>query len=99
MKVNGGDYILRWYSSGISLQNTSPVEIFEDNLMLTWNSGYNNLNGLLTYFNLLDLRRLYYVTKEYYQELGSDYFDNRRQETTSKRLAKRLEQLGYSVSL
>ena len=39
MKVNGGDFILRWHSSGISLQNTSPVEKFEDNLMLTWNSG------------------------------------------------------------
>src|SRR5450759_3060236 len=39
MKVNGGDFILRWYSSGISFQNTSPVEKFQDNLMLTWNSG------------------------------------------------------------
>jgi hypothetical protein len=39
MKVNGGDYILRRYSGGISFQNTSPVEKFEDNLMLTWNSG------------------------------------------------------------
>src|SRR5450759_5317748 len=33
LDVNGGDFILRWYSSGISLQNTSPVEKFEDNLM------------------------------------------------------------------
>ena len=41
MKVNGGDYILRWYSSGISLQNTSPVEKNEDYFILTWNSGYN----------------------------------------------------------
>src|SRR5450759_1218278 len=39
IKVNGGDFILRWYSGGISFQNTSPVEKFEDNLMLTWNSG------------------------------------------------------------
>jgi len=39
MKVNGGDFILRWYSGGISFQNTSPGEKFEDNLMLTWNSG------------------------------------------------------------
>jgi hypothetical protein len=39
MKVNGGDFILGWYSGGISFQNTSPVEKFEDNLMLTWNSG------------------------------------------------------------
>ena len=38
MKVNGGDFILRWYSGGISFQNTSPVEKLEDNLMLTWNS-------------------------------------------------------------
>src|SRR5450759_3432404 len=44
MKVNGGDFILRWYSSGISLQNTSPVEKFEDNLMLTWNSGISKLS-------------------------------------------------------
>jgi len=26
MKVNGGDFILRWYSGGIFFQNTSPVE-------------------------------------------------------------------------
>ena len=39
MKVDGGDFILRWYLGGISFQNTSPVEKFEDNLMLTWNSG------------------------------------------------------------
>jgi len=37
MKVNGGDFILRRYSGGISCQNTSPVENYEDNLMLTWN--------------------------------------------------------------
>jgi hypothetical protein len=40
MKVNGGDFILRWYSGGISLQNTSPVEKNEDYFIL-WNSGYN----------------------------------------------------------
>jgi transposase len=34
-----------------------------------------------------------------YQELGGDYFDKRRPETTAKRLIKRLERLGYSVSL
>jgi len=43
MKVNGGDFILRRYSGGISFQNTSPVEKFEDNLMLTWNSGFRYL--------------------------------------------------------
>ena len=26
MNVNGGDFILRWYSGGIFFQNTSPVE-------------------------------------------------------------------------
>ena len=36
MKVDGGDFILRGYSGGISFQNTSPVEKHEDNLMLTW---------------------------------------------------------------
>jgi hypothetical protein len=39
MKVNGGDFILRRYSGGISFQNTSLVENYEDNLMLTWNPG------------------------------------------------------------
>ena len=39
MKVDGGDFILRWYSSGISLQNTLPVEKNEDYFILTWNSG------------------------------------------------------------
>jgi len=37
--------------------------------------------------------------KEPYRELGGDYFDKRRPEATAKRLIKRLEQLGYSVSL
>jgi transposase len=37
--------------------------------------------------------------KEPYRELGADYFDKRRPEVTAKRLIKRLEQLGYSVSL
>ena len=37
--------------------------------------------------------------KEPYRELGADYFDKRRPEATAKRLVKRLEQLGYSVSL
>ena len=36
---------------------------------------------------------------ELYCELGGDYFDKRRPEATAKRLVKRLEQLGYSVSL
>ena len=34
-----------------------------------------------------------------YFELGSDYFDKRRPETTAKRLVSRLEHLGYQVSL
>jgi len=38
-------------------------------------------------------------TKEPYRELGGNYFDNRRPEATAKRLVKRLEQLGYAVSL
>ena len=34
-----------------------------------------------------------------YRELGGNYFDQRRPETTAKRLVKRLERLGYQVSL
>jgi transposase len=34
-----------------------------------------------------------------YQELGGDYFDKRRPETTTQRLVKRLEHLGFQVSL
>jgi hypothetical protein len=37
--------------------------------------------------------------QEPYRELGGDYFDQRRPEATAKRLVKRLEQLGYSVSI
>ena len=37
--------------------------------------------------------------KEPYRELGSDYFDKRRPQATAKHLIKRLEQLGFSVSL
>lgn len=37
--------------------------------------------------------------KEPYQELGGDYFDKRNVEATAKRLTKRLERLGYQVSL
>lgn len=37
--------------------------------------------------------------QEEYRELGGDYFDRRQPETTAKRLVKRLEQLGYQVSL
>lgn len=39
------------------------------------------------------------LRKEPYRELGGDYFDKRRPEATAKRLIKRLEALGYSVSL
>jgi transposase len=34
-----------------------------------------------------------------YQDLGGDYFDKRRPETTAKRLIKRLERLGLQVSV
>jgi transposase len=37
--------------------------------------------------------------KEPYRELGGDYFDRRRPEATAKRLVKRLEQLGFNVSV
>ncbi len=37
--------------------------------------------------------------KEPYHDLGGDYFDKRRPEATAKRLVKRLEKLGYQVSL
>jgi transposase len=37
--------------------------------------------------------------KEPYHELGADYFDKRRPEATAKRLLKRLERLGFQVSL
>ena len=37
--------------------------------------------------------------QEPYHELGGDYFDKRRPQATAKRLVKRLEQLGYQVSL
>lgn len=37
--------------------------------------------------------------KEPYSELGGDYFDRRRPEATTQRLVKRLEHLGFQVSL
>ena len=37
--------------------------------------------------------------REPYRELGGDYFDKYRPETTAKRLVKRLEHLGYQVSI
>jgi transposase len=36
---------------------------------------------------------------EPYRDMGGDYFDKRRPEATAKHLVKRLEQLGYLVSL
>jgi transposase len=36
---------------------------------------------------------------EAYRELGGDYFDQRRPEATSNRLVKRLERMGFQVSL
>lgn len=43
----------------------------------------------------------YFMIKRHepYCELGSDYFDRRRPETTAKRLVSRLEHMGYQVSL
>ena len=43
----------------------------------------------------------YHMLKNHlpYEDLGADYFDKRRPETTSKRLVRRLEQLGFHVSL
>ncbi|MGZ6347686.1 MAG: IS110 family transposase, partial [Anaerolineales bacterium] len=35
--------------------------------------------------------------QEPYNDLGGNYFDNRRPEVTAKRLLKRLEQLGFQV--
>jgi transposase len=37
--------------------------------------------------------------REPYRELGAQYFDQQRPETTAKRLVKRLETLGYQVSV
>lgn len=37
--------------------------------------------------------------KEPYRELGGNYFDQRRPEVTAQRLVKRLEKLGFQVSL
>ncbi len=37
--------------------------------------------------------------QEPYRDLGADYFDKQRPEATQKRLVKRLEKLGYEVSL
>jgi len=37
--------------------------------------------------------------QEPYRELGANYFDQQRPEVTTKRLVKRLENLGYQVAL
>ncbi|MGV2830158.1 hypothetical protein [Myxosarcina sp. GI1(2024)] len=37
--------------------------------------------------------------RESYQDLGADYFDKQRPEKNAKRLVKRLQNLGYEVSL
>jgi len=44
---------------------------------------------------------IYHLLKkqETYRELGGDYFDQRNPKATEKRLVRRLEQLGYKVSL
>jgi hypothetical protein len=43
----------------------------------------------------------YYIIQrqEPYRELGANYFDQQRPEATTKRLVKRLENLGYQVAL
>jgi len=44
---------------------------------------------------------VYHLIKRHepYRELGGDYFDKRRPETTTNRLVKRLEQMGFQVTL
>ena len=37
--------------------------------------------------------------QEAYQELGGNYFDERDRQAVEKRLERRLEKLGYQVSL
>jgi hypothetical protein len=39
MNVNEGNFILTWYLDGIFFKISSAVEKYEDNFMLTWNSG------------------------------------------------------------
>jgi transposase len=43
----------------------------------------------------------YYVIqrREPYRELGGNYFDERRKATVANRLTRRLEKLGYKVSI
>jgi hypothetical protein len=43
----------------------------------------------------------YHMLKDHqpYQDLGGNYFDELKPETTAKRLAKRIEKLGYQVVL
>ncbi len=44
---------------------------------------------------------IYHVLQERegYKELGGNYFDERDWQTTEKRLVRRLEKLGYEVSI
>lgn len=44
---------------------------------------------------------VYYLLtrQEEYQELGGTYFDERDKQAVTRRLAQRLQQLGYDVSL
>jgi len=44
-------------------------------------------------------RREYSQEREGYKELGGNYFDERDRQTTEKRLVRRLEKLGYEVSV
>ena len=47
------------------------------------------------------LRICYYLLtrKEPYQDLGVNYFDERERQSVERRLVRRLERLGYTVSL
>ena len=39
------------------------------------------------------------TTRAHYRELGADYFDRRSQKDVERNLVRRLERLGYAVSL
>ncbi|MEA5503761.1 hypothetical protein VB735_11690 [Halotia wernerae UHCC 0503] len=46
-----------------------------------------------------DLVNLLISRQETYKDLGADYFDKQRPESVTKRLIKRLEKLGYQVTV
>ena len=47
------------------------------------------------------LRSIYFMLSRHedYQDLGPTYFDERKQESVANALTRRLERLGYQVSL